>query len=192
MCWSMQPSKTPDASALGGPVPGEELSVEYLPPDSASFRQVLGRFATGVTVLATSSSDGVRATTANAFTAVSLDPPLVLVCLQRESWLLELMVAERAFSVNVLSHHQEHVARAMAARDRSPEQTEGVEWFLDRNGLPLLRGALAHVHCLVEERILGGDHEIVIGRVLAMDRHEGEPLLFVDGHFVREWSKPFS
>lgn len=165
----------------------EELSVEYLPPDSASFRNVLGRFATGVTVLATSSDDGVRATTANAFTAVSLDPPLILVCLQRESWLLELMVAERAFSVSVLSDRQEHVARTMAARGRRPEQTEGVEWFLDRNGLPLLRGALAHVHCVVEERILGGDHEIVIGRVRAMDRHEGEPLLFVDGQFVREW-----
>ena len=165
----------------------EALSVAYLPPDSASFRQVLGRFATGVTVLATSSDDGVRATTANAFTAVSLDPPLILVCLQQESWLLEVLVPDRAFSVNVLSHHQEHVARTMAARGRRPEQTEGVEWFLDRDGLPLLSGALAHVHCRVEERILGGDHEIVIGRVLAMDRHEGEPLLFVDGQLVREW-----
>lgn len=162
----------------------EELSATYLPPDSATFRQVLGRFATGVTVLATAGESGIRAMTANAFTAVSLDPPLILVCLRRESQLLEEVAKVRRFSVNVLAHDQEQVARAMAARDRRPDQTDGVDWFLDRNGLPLLRGALAHVHCTVEEQIVGGDHEIVIGRVRAMDRHEGEPLLFVDGQFV--------
>ncbi|MFT4009730.1 MAG: flavin reductase family protein [Nocardioidaceae bacterium] len=161
----------------------ESRSDTYLPPDSASFRRVLGRFATGVTVLATTGPDGVHATTANAFTAVSLDPPLILVCLQRESRLLEHLVESGRFSVNVLAHDQEHVAQAMAAPVRRPMDTEGVTWFLDRDRLPLLRGALAHVHCSVEEQIVGGDHQIVIGRVRALDGHEGSPLLFVDGQF---------
>lgn len=162
----------------------EERSATYLPPDSQSFRQVLGRFATGVTVLATATEDGVQAMTANAFTALSLDPPLILVCLRRDSRLLDALGESGRFSVSVLACGQEHVARAMAARDRRPEDTEGVTWFLDRDGLPLLGGAVAHVHCSVDERLLGGDHEIVIGRVQAMDCHEGAPLLFVDGKFV--------
>ena len=163
-----------------------DLSATYLPPDSASFRRVLGRFATGVTVLATLGRNGIQATTANAFTAVSLDPPLVLVCLHHQSLLLEEVGASGRFSVNVLAADQEHVALAMSRKGRAPQQTPGVSWFLDRNGLPLLHGALAHVHCAVEERIAGGDHQIVLGRVLAMDSHDGQPLVFVDGRFLAD------
>jgi flavin reductase (DIM6/NTAB) family NADH-FMN oxidoreductase RutF len=171
-------------------IPIEEQSPTYLPPDSASFRQVLGRFATGVTVLATLGRNGIHATTANAFTAVSLDPALVLVCLHRQSRLLEEVARVGRFSINILARHQGHVARAMSTKGRDPEQTPGVSWFLDRDGLPLLGEALAHVHCTVEEQVDGGDHQIVIGRVHAMDRHDGEPLVFLDGSFLESWAQP--
>jgi flavin reductase (DIM6/NTAB) family NADH-FMN oxidoreductase RutF len=145
---------------------------------ATALRQVMGRFATGVTVVTTAHRDTIHGMTANAFLSVSLRPPLVLVSLGR-CRMGEMLPRTRRYGISILAHDQEHFAAHFAAqRPASVEPT-----FTWNRGLPLLDGAIAHLVCRVVDVHPAGDHELWIGEVEHVDQREGEPLLFYTGRF---------
>ncbi|HUN37892.1 MAG TPA: flavin reductase family protein [Trebonia sp.] len=153
---------------------------------AAEFRQAMGQFATGVTVITSVGADGHPVgTTANAVSSLSLDPPLLLVCFDQSSQTLAAIQAHGAFAVNVLAAPQEELSANFARRgpgtawDRVPHQ-RGL------TGSPRLHGVLATLECTVEHRLPGGDHEIVVGRVHDVQAGEAEaaPLLFWRGRYA--------
>jgi flavin reductase len=149
-------------------------------------RAVLGRFATGVTVL-TAGQQAPRGMTANAFTSVSLDPPLVLVCVSRTATAHETLLAEGRFAISILSAGQAHLARHFADHHRPGERDEfeTVDTFSGRHtGAPLLSGALAWLECSVAAVYDGGDHSILLASVLDLSRGApDEPLLYFGSAF---------
>ncbi len=149
--------------------------------DPKELRRCLGHFTTGVTVITCEGADGdPHGATVNAFTAVSLDPPLVLVSLDRRSRLCSLVETERRpFTVNVLESAQKDLALHFAGR---PNQD--VEWLPNSDcGAPRLGGALAHVSCTPWQTYDGGDHVLYLGEVQEFRIHSGHPLLFHTGRF---------
>ena len=143
-----------------------------------AFRQVMGRFATGVTVVTTVEKDAVHGMTANGFLSVSLRPPLVLVSLGR-CRMNEMLPRSGRYGVSVLSHEQRHFAAHFAAQKASPVEPK----FTWHAGLPLLDGAVAHLVCRVADVHRAGDHVLWIGEVEYLDHRDDEPLLFYTGRF---------
>lgn len=153
-----------------------------------ALRQVMARFATGVTVLTTGGAH-CHGMTANSFTSVSLDPPLVLCCVARDARMHHAIRTERRFAVSVLAAGQRQVARHFASRSRphGPAQFDAVAWLPGPlTGAPLLSGALAWLECGLAAVYDGGDHSVFLGRVLGSARGtEKEALLFFDSGFHR-------
>ena len=151
--------------------------------DSGAFRQTVGQFVTGVTVIAADIGGTIRAMTANSFTSLSLDPPLVLFCVGRTTNLGQLIADASGFSVNILQHDQRDLSTYFAGawKDATPPAFTFEAW----DGGPLLAGSAAALGCGVETIYEGGDHLIVIGRVNALYRSEsaGAPLLFSGGRY---------
>jgi flavin reductase (DIM6/NTAB) family NADH-FMN oxidoreductase RutF len=154
-----------------------------IPPDR--FRQVMGAFATGVTVVAFRMRDGRPAgLTVNAFTSVSLRPTLVLVCIDHATESFPEMQAAPAFAVNVLAAGQEELSRRFASKHLKPhERFEGLAWRPAASGAPFIDGCLAHLDCRVVQRYEGGDHAIFLAEVDDAEVRDGEPLLFYRGQY---------
>jgi 3-hydroxy-9,10-secoandrosta-1,3,5(10)-triene-9,17-dione monooxygenase reductase component len=152
--------------------------------DAARYRQVLGHFATGVTVV-TTATDGVPAGLAvNSFTSVSLEPPLVAFCVARTSSTWPQIRAVGSFCVNVLAEDQENLCRVFATS--GADKFRGVGWRTTESGAPILAGALAWIDCSVEAEHAAGDHFIVVGRVRELGvAREGRPLVFYRGGYGR-------
>jgi len=147
----------------------------------AAFRDALGAFATGVTVVTTTWEQESHGMTVSAFTSLSLEPPLVIVCLASRSRGCHLIARSGVFAVNVLAAGQANLSARFANRDRprGSDAFSGVETAPGATGCPVLRGAAAHVDCAVQELHAGGDHTIVIGSVLAAGlRPQAAPLLY--------------
>jgi len=156
--------------------------------DDARFRQVLGHFGTGVTVITALDGDEALGFTAQSFTSVSLDPPLISVCPSRRSVTWPRMERAGAFCANVLASDQEDVARAFAIRDA--DRFAGVGWSpAPATGSPVLAGVLAWVDCRLEAVHEAGDHLIAVGRVVGLglgtDDGGRAPLLFYRGGYGR-------
>ncbi len=154
--------------------------------DAKLLRRAFGAFATGVTVVTVGGSSP-HGMTANSFTSVSLDPPLVLVCVDREAVMHGHLIEAGCFGVSVLAGHQEKVARHFADR-RRPEgaaQFDPVAWLPGPlTGAPLITGAIAHFECELWRSYDGGDHTIFLGSLLFLDRQaDEEGLLFFHGRF---------
>lgn len=152
---------------------------------AAEFRRVLGHYATGVTVVASADRDGgVWGLTANAVSSVSLVPPLVLVCVDRESDTHRAIEASEAFAISVLGEGDERIARRFAD---APVETkfEGIAYREESTGAPVLDDALAWVDCRLWATYDGGDHSIFVGEVVAADAREGAPLLYFRGGYGR-------
>src|SRR5207247_8310649 len=132
--------------------------------DTNSFRNALERLATGVTVITAVVQDSVHGMTANAFTSVSLDPPLVLVSVAKQARTHEYLSQARRFGVSVLSAEQEPFAWHFAGRPRDGLKAS----FVWKREVPLLQDALAHLVCSVETTYPGGDHTLYLGRVEAV------------------------
>lgn len=150
------------------------------------FRHAIGHFATGVTVVTTVGADGRPVgTTANAVSSLSLDPPLILVCFDRESLTLEAISAHGAFVVNVLAEPQRHLSVNFARRGFAAAW-HGVRHRPGRTGSPRLDDVLATLECTVEHSLTGGDHEIVIGRVRDVEASGADvaPLLYWRGGYA--------
>jgi flavin reductase (DIM6/NTAB) family NADH-FMN oxidoreductase RutF len=146
-------------------------------------RTAMGHFATGVTVVTATGPDGVHhGSTANAVASVSLDPPLLLVCLREDSLTLAALLAAGRFAVNVLHERQLSHARRFARRAAwdGSDRRDGV------TGVPLLDRALAALECEVHDVADGGDHRIVVGRVRFVEHPQAHepPLLFYRGAFA--------
>jgi 3-hydroxy-9,10-secoandrosta-1,3,5(10)-triene-9,17-dione monooxygenase reductase component len=157
-------------------------------PDPELFREVFGRFATGVAVVTSAGPAGTGGMTANALCSVSLDPLLALVCFENQARTLPIVRDAGRFAVNVLSAHQEEVARLFASKLPESEKLETVAHRIEA-GMPIIAGALAWAVCDLRELIAGGDHTIAIGKVVALGLGEGEPLLWYAGRY-RDWPAP--
>ena len=161
-----------------------DVTAADISPDD--FRHAMGHFATGVTVVTSIAADGQPAgTTASAVSSLSLDPPLVLVCFDRDSLTLEAVRSHGAFAVNVLAAPQRHLSANFARRGPAAAW-EGVRHRPGPTGSPRLHGVLAALECTVEHYLPGGDHEIVVGRVrdIEISGNGAAPLLYWRGSYV--------
>ena len=146
------------------------------------FRSVMGRFATGVTVVTVATPDGPMGMTANAVCSLSLDPVLLLVCFDNAARTLPQVRESGRFGVNVLASGQERLARLFASKRPEREKFAGVGHTV-HDGIPVIEGVLAWVGCRLERLIPGGDHTIGIGAVEAAEAGEGDPLLWFRGGY---------
>ncbi len=152
--------------------------------DARALRTALGRFATGVTIVTTRCPSGkLVGLTANSFSSVSLDPPLVLWSLRRNAASLQSFTGSRSFVVNVLAADQEALSNRFAKP--SADKFEGLDYTVGLNGCPVLRDTLACFECRLETEIEGGDHLIFLGRVERASYREGVPLIFAGGSYCR-------
>ncbi len=154
------------------------------PIDARELRQAMGRFATGVTVVTTVTTAGKReGVTANSFSTVSLDPPLILWSLGKRAGSFASFTDATHFAVNVLAATQvplcQHFSRS------NVDKLAGIAHTAGEGGCALLTGALAHFECALENTIDGGDHTIFLGRVLRARHRDGEPLIFSAGSYCR-------
>jgi flavin reductase len=170
-------------------VPGPHRDLAEPPTDVVDtrlLRRAFGSFATGVTVV-TVGGAAPHGMTANSFTSVSLDPPLVLVSVDRNAIMHRIMQDSGYFAVSVLAADQEGIARHFADRRRplGLAQFDAVDWVPGRRtGAPLVQNALVRFECELWRTYDGGDHTIFVGQLLAMDRpRENEALLFFHGRF---------
>ena len=147
--------------------------------DPEEYKATLRRFASGVTVVTVMAADGVpHGMTASSFASVSLEPPLILVCLAKSSRTRELVLAGGSFAVNILAAGQQEVARAFAERGTKPFAT--LSHRPGANGSPLLDGTIGWLECSIHEVLEAGDHDIVVGRVDACGALSGAPLIYHD------------
>ena len=151
--------------------------------DPMTYRQAAGMFATGVLVVTTGRDGAFRAVTVNSFTSVSLEPTLLLFCLDNRSRTLPLLQESGTFTANVLRDDQEHISR-MFASSKSEASIDDVQYDLGVVGTPTINGCLAHFHCRVLDSHVAGDHTIVIGQVEdATFGEPGVPLIFYRGKY---------
>ncbi len=152
--------------------------------DPRQYRNTIGLFATGVTIIAVRQGDQVHAMTANAVTSLSLDPPLLIFCVSRTAKMAAHLDTGRPFAVNILRAEQQDLSDFFAGRPPTgaPPSFDFDPW----EGCPRLRGCAAALACRVEEQMPGGDHWIIVGRVLAT--HQGpeprQPLVFFAGRYA--------
>lgn len=153
--------------------------------DAAVYREVVGRFPTGVTVVSTRSPQGFRLMTANSLTSVSLEPLLVLVCIQLTARFHPAVVGAGEWAVSVLAADQEHLARLFAGRAGPADLLAVPHRLGPLTGAPLLDGAVAQLECRTVAAHPGGDHTILLGAVLdgAVTREGVSPLVFYRGGY---------
>lgn len=150
--------------------------------DSHAFRSVLGRFATGVTVMTTVTPAGQKAgVTVSSFNTLSLHPPLVLWSLALAAPSLAVFRASGRFAVNILAEDQAAVALQFSRH--ADDKFHGISTVPGLGGVPLIVGAVAHIECEIERRDPGGDHELYIGRTVRADSSDRLPLVYAKGKF---------
>jgi flavin reductase (DIM6/NTAB) family NADH-FMN oxidoreductase RutF len=151
-----------------------------VPPDA--LRDTMAQFPTGVTVVTAIGPNGPAGATANAVASLSLEPPLMLACLDLGSRTLVAVEHARRFGINVLAGDQAKLARRFSTKDPHPEKWDGVAWE-ERAGTPKIEGALIWLACELRDVHNGGDHSIATGRVLDLEQSDGEPLIFHHGEY---------
>ena len=154
--------------------------------NSSEFRKAMGCFATGVTIITVDLDGEVHGMTANAFASVSLDPPLVLVCVDHKTRTHAHLHAKKRFGINVLSEDQRAISEYYARVERSTESAEaeaGARFDRTKHGTPMLHGSLAYLECRLKSAEVAGDHTIFIAEIEDVVVHEGEPLLFFRGKY---------
>ncbi|MEO7665892.1 MAG: flavin reductase family protein [Dehalococcoidia bacterium] len=153
--------------------------------DPLAFRNAMARFASGVTVVTTWDQDGtIAGFTASAFSSLSLDPPLLLVCLQKDADCYAAFMQTEVFAVSILSRGQEEIAIRFATK--SVDKMDGVPSISGpATGLPVIAGASAGIECSMRERVDGGDHTILVSEVISAESNASEPLL----HFNRQFGR---
>ena len=152
--------------------------------EAQELRRVMGHFATGVTVITTQDKDGVpQGLTANAFMSLSLNPPLVIISVDKGATCYACFEPGNGFNVNVLSENQEDVSRRFATK--GIDKFADLAWHAGGNGAALIDGALAQVECKITACHEGGDHTIVIGEILNVMAEGERPLLFFKGKYQK-------
>lgn len=155
-------------------------------PTATEFRLALGQFATGVTVITVERGPRqVHGMTANSFTSVSLDPLLILICVDENAKLLPLVRRQKRFGVNILKENQQAISEYFAQPEESEdiEKSLGIRFRWTESGIPLLEEALTHLTCEVVSSYVAGDHTIFIAEVISVEVYDGEPLLYFRGDY---------
>ena len=156
--------------------------------DSLSLRHACSKFATGVTIAAVLDPDGKpHGLTVNSFTSISLAPPLILICIDHNTKVLEYFRLAACFGVSVLSADQQEISNRFAARGENRFHHTG--WHAAKSGVPLIDGALATFDCEATQIVEAGDHSIFIGKVKALTVADGRPLIYFQSGY-RELSEP--
>ena len=153
-----------------------------MPLDAARFRQTMGQLATGVAVVTVSTADGGLGMTASSVSSLSLEPPLLLVCVGHEATILDALLRAECFGVTILAADQEAVARRFADRER--QRIAASELELSPGGAPVLTGALARIECRRNAHFAAGDHTIVTGALEWSELGGGRPLCYFRGTFA--------
>ena len=151
--------------------------------DAQLQRQVMGRFATGVTVVTTRTSEETCGMTANAVMSLSLDPPLLVVAVDKQSHMHGALQEGKCFAVNVLKREHESLSRRFAETGAKDFSDLGITEA--ETGAPILGEALAFADCRIVEVLPGGDHDMFVGELVAAATREGEPLIFYSGQYAR-------
>jgi flavin reductase (DIM6/NTAB) family NADH-FMN oxidoreductase RutF len=154
-----------------------------MPFDPQAQRRILGRFATGVTVLTTGRDGDRYGMTANAVASLSLEPPLVLVCVDRSAEMHDRVADHGCFAISILTEDQEALSRHFAAK--GPKPFDGIPLLTASTGAPILADALAWVDCRLQRSFDGGDHTIYVGEIMSGNQQDGRPLLFYGGRYGR-------
>jgi len=158
-------------------------------PSSDAFRQAMGHFATGVTVVTTLDEQRPHGITVSALSSVSLDPPLVLVALDRRRRIAPIVRARGRFAVNILGEDQQAISDCFAGAPVAPDREAfcGATWQPGSTGLPLLAGAIASLECTTVDVVSAGDHDLFIATVdaLANDDRHPPPLLYYRRRYLR-------
>jgi flavin reductase (DIM6/NTAB) family NADH-FMN oxidoreductase RutF len=152
------------------------------------FRRVVGHFATGITVITVEREPGlVHGMTANSFTSVSLDPLLILICVDHNARLLSFLEVQGRFGVNILKDNQQSVSEYFAKplQDYEANERSGIRFRWTDGGIPLLEDSLAYLACNVVAKHPAGDHTLFLAEVETMDVGEGNPLLYHMGKYRR-------
>jgi flavin reductase (DIM6/NTAB) family NADH-FMN oxidoreductase RutF len=148
-----------------------------VPFDPAQFRRACARFATGITVSTALAPDGTpHGFTASSFTSVSMEPPLILICVDHRANVLRHFEQATHFGVNILAEDQEALSVRFA--ERGLDRFVGIDWHAGATGVPLLGGALARFECATRQTVAAGDHTIILGEVLHAEWQDGAPLLY--------------
>jgi flavin reductase (DIM6/NTAB) family NADH-FMN oxidoreductase RutF len=164
-------------SSEGGPVAGT-------PVTSEEFRRACGRFATGITIASVLDANGTpHGLTVNSFTAVSLEPPLILICLGHAVTTIDAFRSSRHFGINVLAEDQQALSDRFARKGQ--DRFDGLDWYRGESGVPLLPGVLAAIECRVYQRFTSGDHDIFVGEMMKVQISEGNPLLYYASRYRR-------
>jgi flavin reductase (DIM6/NTAB) family NADH-FMN oxidoreductase RutF len=152
------------------------------PVTSEEFRRACGRFATGVTIASAFDSEGVpHGLTVSSFTSVSLNPPLVLICLGHDVTIIDIFRASQYFGINVLSEDQRELSERFARKNE--DRFNGLAWHRGKSGVPLLPGVLASIECAIDRRVVAGDHDIFVGEMVSAHVADGAPLI----HFASRY-----
>jgi 3-hydroxy-9,10-secoandrosta-1,3,5(10)-triene-9,17-dione monooxygenase reductase component len=151
--------------------------------DQARFREVLGHFATGITIVTATDEGEPVGFSCQSFAALSLDPPMVILAPAKSSTSWPRIARAGSFCVNILGEHQEAVCRVFAVS--GGDKFDGVDWTPGVTGSPLIDGSLATVECTLGAIYEGGDHELVTGHVVDMEIGKGSPLIFYRSGFGR-------
>jgi len=153
--------------------------------DLQEFKRALSCFATGVAVATTLDTDGTKVgMTISSFNSVSLDPPLVLWSIDNDANSYSVFAAAEFFAVNVLAMHQEHLSSQFA--QKGGDKFQGLECRSGISGVPVLPEFAACFECSTENIFDGGDHKIIVGRVLKLDDRETDPLIFYRGRYLKK------
>ncbi|HWB87320.1 MAG TPA: flavin reductase family protein [Bryobacteraceae bacterium] len=154
------------------------------PVTSEEFRRACGRFATGVAVASVIDREGTpHGLTVSSFTSVSLQPPLILICLGHEVTIIDLFRSATHFGINVLREEQAVLSERFALKGH--DRFDGLEWQRGATGVPLLNGVLATIECTIEQTHTAGDHDIFVGEVMHMQAAEGRPLIHYASQYRR-------
>jgi flavin reductase (DIM6/NTAB) family NADH-FMN oxidoreductase RutF len=155
-----------------------------MPIEPQELRRVMGHFATGVTVITTKDKDGApQGLTANAFMSLSLNPPLVLISVDKGATCYTCFELENGFTVNFLSDDQEEISRRFATK--GVDKFAGLRWKEGTNGAAVLDGVLGHVECKIKQCHDGGDHTIIVGEIIDASAIGDRPLLFFKGKYQK-------
>jgi flavin reductase (DIM6/NTAB) family NADH-FMN oxidoreductase RutF len=153
-----------------------------MPFDSKLQRNIMGRFATGVTVVTTAGTGGMGGLTANAVCSLSLEPALVLVAVDKRAASYAEIKANGCYAINILSLAHEEISKRFSTH--GPKDFSGFKWKTAITGAPILEEALGYVDCRLSEILPGGDHDIFIGEIVAGEaRDDGQPLLYFSGKY---------
>jgi flavin reductase (DIM6/NTAB) family NADH-FMN oxidoreductase RutF len=152
------------------------------PVTSEEFRRACGRFATGITIASVLDAHGApHGLTVSSFASVSLDPPLILICLGRDVSVIDHFRASNKFGINVLAEGQRDLSERFARKGH--DRFDGLEWQRGATGVPLLTGVLAAMECRTSHQFTAGDHDIFVGEMLAARVADGAPLI----HFASRY-----